>query len=60
VLIQGELLSANIMVCPAMESRRGLINWAKAEYLPPGTNRYGLKKLLGKLQQPDVDGIRNS
>ncbi|RYP07983.1 hypothetical protein DL765_008950 [Monosporascus sp. GIB2] len=48
----GDLIPANIMVCPESGKILGLLDWAEAEYLPFGVGMYGLQELLGE----DKDG----
>ncbi|KAK6075758.1 hypothetical protein SCUP234_07559 [Seiridium cupressi] len=48
VLSHGDLIPANILVCPETGRILGLLDWAEAEWLPFGTGLYGLEELLGE------------
>jgi hypothetical protein len=45
----GDLVPANIMVNPDTGHLTGLIDWAEGEWLPLGTNLYGLEEVFGQV-----------
>ena len=51
-LTHGDLVPANIMVCPVTGHLTGLIDWAEGEWLPFGVGLYGLEEVLGE----EMDG----
>lgn len=47
-LTHGDLVPANIMVCPATGHLKGLVDWAEGEWLPFGVGLYGLEEVFGE------------
>ena len=47
VLNHGDLIPANLLVCPRRGTLCGVVDWTEAETLPFGTHLYALELLLG-------------